>query len=438
VVSAIAKEGRWMIKLKPLKAGGPESLTIAGDNTLVFTNVLVGEVWLCSGQSNMRFQLYRAENAEQAMAAANDAQLHLFSVPAEAVDEPQNDVSGIWSECTSQTVSNFSAVAYFFGRDIRRARKVPVGLIESSVGGTPAEAWTSRAALEADPEMKKILEKYADDLKAFDPAKAKAEHSKQVEKYQAAVKKAEANGTKPPAAPKPVNNPARSSRRPAGLYNAMIAPLQPFAIKGVIWYQGEANKSRAEQYKKLFPTLIQNWRAAWGEGDFPFLFAQIAPFQLSTAEIREAELQTWQLVPRTAMASTIDVGEATNIHPVKKEPVGARLALAARAIAYGEKIEYSGPVFSGMKIKDHRAELSFKHVGSGLVAKDGALKGFMVAGADGNFVPADAVIKGDKVLVSADSVSKPVSVRYGWAKVPDVNFYNREGLPANPFRTNSQ
>jgi sialate O-acetylesterase len=396
-ISTVAMDGRWLVKLKPLKPGGPFTLTIVGDNTIGLTNVLVGEVWLCSGQSNMGFSLSGAENATEAIAAANDPQLRLFHVPQNPVESPQADVVGTWKECTPEIAAKFSAVAYFFGRDLRRARIVPVGLINSSVGGTPAEAWTSRAALAANPGLKELLE------------------------------------------PPPRDGVPSKSKRPKSpgcLYNGMIAPLQPFALAGAIWYQGEANSWRAAQYQKLFPAMIRNWREAWGQGNFPFLFVQIAPHEKMSPEIREAQLLTWKKVPDTALIVTADVGDAKDIHPKKKEPVGARLALAARAIAYGEKLEYSGPAFTSMKVKGNRAILSFTHVGSGLLAKGGELKGFTLAGADGNFAPANAKIEGNKVVVSLPDVSKPVAVRYGWANVPDVNLFNREGLPASPFRTN--
>ena len=496
-VSTVAKDGRWLVKLKPLKAGGPFAMTIIGDNTITITNVLVGEVWLCSGQSNMGFKLYRAENAQGAMAAAADSQLRLYAVPHAAVDSPLIDVAGTWAASSPVVTSNFSAVAYFFGKHLRAALQVPVGLIESSVGGVPAEAFVAHATLENDPELEKILELQAQRVKEFNPLKAAADHREELVKYQMAVKNAEVEGKTPPVAPKPMDNPAHSSKRPSSLYNAMIAPLQPFALAGVIWYQGESNAGRAEQYKKLFSALIQNWREGWGQGSFPFLFVQIAPYNGTRQEIRDAQLWTWQHVPRTAMVGTLDVGEEKNIHPLKKEPVGARLALAARAIAYGEKVEYSGPVFDRMKIKGNQAEISFTHLGSGLMAAqppgstgnlpvprgdpprgmgkpaqhvlgvcgqgdvpslpsgqwpDGTggspvppistsefgLKGFSVAAADGNFVPANAIIKGDKVFVSAEAVSKPVAVRYGWAKVPDANLFNREGLPATPFHTDEK
>ena len=435
-VTTTAKDGRWLVRLKPLQAGGPFTLTVAGEyNMLVISNVVVGEVWVCSGQSNMAFQLARAANVAEAIAAARDPQLRLFTVPRGATDTPNTDAPGSWAESSPETAAKFSAVAWFFGRDLRLARHVPVGLINSSVGGTPAEAWTSRAGLAADPGLRPILERYAESLKTYNPAAAAARHERAVEEHKAAVAKAKAAGERPPLAPRAPVDPRSGTSRPCCLYNGMIAPLEPYAIAGAIWYQGEANSARATEYRRLFPAMIQSWRQAWEQGDFPFLFVQIAPHQNMTPEIREAQLLSWQKVPRTAMAVITDIGNETDIHPTQKEPVGGRLALAARAIAYGEKIPYSGQVYRSMKVKGSRAVLSFTHVGSGLMAKDGDLKGFTVAGADGNFVGATAIIEGDKVVVSSPAVAKPVAVRYGWAKTPDVNLFNKEGLPATPFRT---
>jgi sialate O-acetylesterase len=434
-VSAAVRDGRWLVRLKPLKAGGPFTMTITGDNTMTITNLLVGEVWLCSGQSNMAFHLARAANAAEAIAAAGDSQLRLFTVPFGATDTPKAEVPGGWKESSPETARSFSAVAWFFGRELRRALKVPVGLINSSVGGTPAEAWTSHATLEADPELRQILESHAEQVKNFDPEAAAVQHQQALENHKQAVEKAQAAGQKPPQTPRAPVDPRKVQVRPCCLYNAMIAPLEPYAIAGAIWYQGEANAGRAAQYQKLFPAMIGDWRQAWGQGDFPFFFVQIAPHQGMKPEIREAQLLSWQKVPRTAMAVITDIGDEKDIHPTKKEPVGARLALAARAIAYGENIEYSGPVYASMKIEGDHAILSFTHIGSGLMAKDSELKGFTVAGADGAFAAAKATIAGDQVVVSSPSVPQPVAVHYGWANTPDVNLFNKEGLPATPFRT---
>ncbi len=426
-VSTTAREEHWMLHLKPLEAGGPFVMTIAGENIVTITNVLVGEVWLCSGQSNMEMPLAATTNASEALATASDSQLRFFTVAHEASDEPKTDVSGSWVESTPGKAKYFSAVGYFFGRDLRRTMKIPIGLIHSSVGGTPAEAWTARTALEEDPDLKQILERQALAVKTFDPAQARAE-------YQTNVAEAKAEG-KDVSRVQVAKSPAISFNRPAGLYNAMIAPLQPFAIAGVIWYQGESNNKRANEYRKLFPALIRSWRIAWGESRFPFLFVQIAPQRDMTPEIREAQLLTWQQVPRTAMVVITDVGDTNNIHPTRKEPVGARLALAARAVAYGKKIEYSGPVYDSMKIKKDHAIIYFSHATGGLAARGGKLKGFQIAGPKGQFFDAIAEIEGNKVVVYNPLVAKPAEVRYGWSNVPDVNLVNQQGLPATPFRT---
>ena len=381
VTTQADSKGDWSVKLKPLKPNAePQTMTIAGENTVTITNLLVGEVWICGGQSNMAFGLNGTANAKEAIAAANDPQIRLFTVPRGGAAQPGRDVSGSWSECASNTVPGFTAVGYFFGRDLRKAVKRPIGLINSNVGGTPAEEWTSRETIANTPELKQ-----------------------------------HASGA-------------------SSLYNAMIAPLQPFAIRGVIWYQGESNASRAEQYQTLFPAMIRGWRDAWGQGEFPFLFVQIAPHSSQPPEIREAQLISWQKTPNTAMAVITDCGDAGNIHPTRKEPVGARLALAARALAYGEKLEYSGPVIDKIKVDGAQAVLTFTHVGGGLVAKDGELKGFTISDTGTNFVPAEAKIAGKTVIVTSPNVAQPVAVRYGWANVPDVNLFNAEGLPATPYR----
>jgi sialate O-acetylesterase len=344
-------------------------------------------------------------------------------------------VEGAWKTSAPATASYFSAVAWFFGRDLRRALNVPVGLIDASVGGTPAQAWTPMGTLKADPDLKDVLTRYDESVRAYDPAKADAEYKLEVQNYAQAAKQAQLGSQPAPREPKKTANPAHRNNRPACLYNAMIAPLQPFALAGVIWYQGEANAGRAAEYQKLFPAMIRGWRAAWGQGAFPFLFVQIAPYHEMNPEIREAQLLSWQRVTNTAMVVTMDVGENLNIHPARKEPVGARLALAARAVAYGEKIEFSGPVFASMTIRGNQAKLNFTHVGGGLVARGGALKGFTIASADGRFVPAVANIEGDTISVSAPAVAEPAAVRYGWAKTPETNLFNQDGLPATPFRT---
>jgi sialate O-acetylesterase len=435
------KSSRWMVKLDPLKTSATgQSLTVkteSGDAKLVRDDILVGEVWVCSGQSNMAFGLKNSVHGEEAIAAAGDGQLRLFAAAARANDEPQESIGGLWAVDSPQSATSFSAVAYFFGKELRQKLGVPVGLIKSAVGGTVAEAWTARADLEINPVLKPLLDLQVTRVAGYPKALEdyKQQEGELLAKYEQAVAKAKTAGTRPPNKPQPPQDPSTSGNRPAGLYNGSIAPLEPYAMRGVIWYQGESNASRGKEYQTLFPAMIGSWRKAWGQGDFPFLFVQITPHVGMSPEVREAQRISTETTPNTAMAVTIDVGEATDIHPKQKQPVGQRLALAARALAYGEPIEYSGPTYDAMSVSGNRVTLAFKHLGGGLVAKDGALRGFTVAGADGKFIEAQAAIKGDTIVVSSESVAAPVTVRYGWSNVPDVNLYNQAGLPASPFQT---
>ena len=441
--STVAKAGKWLVRLKNIAPGGPYTMTLRGDNEITLSNLLVGEVWVCSGQSNMERQVglrqgqQPLKNWEQEVAAANYPQLRHFKVKQTTADTPLSEVTGTWEVCSPQTVANFTAVGYFFGRDLQQAIKAPIGLIHSSWGGTPAEAWTRHEVLRDDPVLKGILETQAKALETYPErlAKYKAEEPKLLEEHNAAVEKAKQTGATPPRKPAAPVNPTTDKNRPSGLYNGMVYPIIPYAMRGVIWYQGESNSGRAKVYQTLFPSMIRDWRAQWGRGDFPFLFVQIAPHQGQSPEIREAQLLTFQRTPNTAMAVLTDCGDAKDIHPTHKQPVGARLALAARALAYGEKIEFSGPLYDTLTVKGSEAIISFTHLGGGLDFKGEAPKGFMIAGEDRNFVPATVKIVGDTLVVSSSAVAKPVAVRYGWANVPDVNLYNKLGLPASPFRT---
>jgi sialate O-acetylesterase len=580
-VSTVATNGVWKIWFEPMKPSAtPQTLTVRGDTTSEITNVLVGEVWMASGQSNMERQLglrggqKPIADWEREVAAANYSEIRQFYVPQTKSLTAQPTVKGDWSVCSPETVVNFTAVGYFFARDLFAARHVPIGIIHSSWGGTPAEAWTSEVALQKLPDFVPQLT----ELKqlAADPALAQRETQAKQEAWYEKVD----SGSKPGAAwiaadldtgdwktmtlpanwenagypdfdgifwfrrafdlpenwdggdvelhlgavddndttwvngaqvgatmgwnlPRVYRVPGNLLKRganviavrvldtggngglwgggdamrllfnaggttnslslagswrckqsvslttvgwppsdfsqdpsaPTVLYDGMIAPLLPYAIRGVIWYQGEANVGRERQYRTLFPAMIADWRRVWDEGDFPFLFVQIAPYKDMTPEIREAQLLTLEHTKNTAMAVTIDCGDANDIHPAHKQPVGARLALAARALAYGEKIEYSGPVFDSMNIDGTNAVLYLTHLGGGLVAQDGELKGFTLAGADKVFHPAQAKIVGETVVVNSVEVPQPVAVRYGWANVPEGNLFNRAGLPASPFRT---
>jgi len=434
------KNGKWKFEMKSPKAGGPYEMTISGKNTITIKNILVGEVWVCSGQSNMAMSVGSSANAEWKIAAANYPKIRLFTVGRNVAEQPQSDCEGSWTLCSPETIRSFSAVAYYFGRELHKKLDVPVGLIHTSWGGTPAEAWTRREILEKDEDFAPILKRYADAVARY--PQAKTEHEQKVAQWKEVVKKARAEGKEPPRQPRAPLGPGHY-RSPSGLYNAMIAPLIPHAIQGAIWYQGEANVGRAYQYRKLFPAMIKNWRNDWGQGNFPFLFVQLPNFRAvnpepadsALAELREAQLMTLAL-PNTGMAVIIDIGEADNIHPKNKQDVGKRLALWALARNYRKKLVYSGPIYKSMKVEGNKIVLQFDSVGGGLVAGRGrALKGFAIAGADRKFVWADAKIVGDGVVVSCDEVSEPVAVRYAWADNPVCNLYNKEGLPASPFRT---
>jgi sialate O-acetylesterase len=573
-------------------------LTIKGTNTLTFNNVLVGEVWVCSGQSNMEWPLAQATGGMQAAAEANYPELRLFTVQKKTSDAPLDDVQGHWVVASPQSVPNFSAVGFFFGRELLQKLKVPVGLIHSSWGGTPAEAWTSNAMLVSVPELKPILERYErernDESAGRDFAQRMAEWER-ANTYQDPGNKGEAlgyaaptldltdwqqmtlpqqweaaglnidgavwfrrevdvpaawagrdlvlslgplddfdttyfNGTQvgatgaenpnayatarrytvpgalvhagrntiavrvfdrsggggfsavpgqmtlaPPGAQskdavtlegpwaykvevefKPLHpdyslmptqpSGPNNQNSPSVLYNAMLAPLTPYAIRGVIWYQGESNAGRAYQYRTLFPALIRDWRAAWGEGDFPFYFVQLPnwqpvkpePSESEWAELREAQLMTMQSLPRTGMAVAIDLGDPAELHPRNKLPVALRLARWAFADTYGQKLEESGPLYRAYTIEGDKVRVRFTHA-AGLQTmpsdKPAPLKGFAIASADHKFVWADARIEGDAVVVWSKQVARPVAVRYDWADSPDGNLYNSAGLPAAPFRT---
>jgi len=566
-------DGKWMLRLTEMEAGGPYTLNVAsGDEEIQLSDVLVGEVWLCGGQSNMERQLGLREGQkpiigwESEVAAADYPRFRQLYVTQTLGIEPADSVEAEWSVCTPETVESFTAVGYFFGEQLLQELDVPIGIIHSSWGGTPAEAWTSKEALlefggyegglktmslvAQDPE--RANEIYLDDV-----AQWYAQHSSgmrdiawdsnqewatidipqmwedteigaydgiawlrlaidlpkgwekqaltlhlgriddidttwvngkligqtngwfDLRSYKLSPKDLKkgrntisvrvidtygGGGIWDPEQPPYLENPdgetfslagewgyklekpykecspvpanvRLNSGAPSILFNGMINPLIPYAIKGTIFYQGEANDGRANEYRKLLPTLIADWRSLWAQGDFPFLFVQIAPFEGMSPEIREAQLLAWQETENTGMAVTIDCGDATDIHPAHKEPVGKRLALAARALAYGENIEYSGPVYKNMAIEGSTIRISFDHLADGLVAPGGVLEGFVIAGKDGVFKTALATIDNDTIVVSHPDIDTPGAVRYGWKNVASGNLFNTAGLPASPFRT---
>lgn len=436
VAGKAGADGRWAIFLKPLKAGQAGEMTIAGKNSIKIQDVLVGDVWVGSGQSNMGFTMARVDRAEQEIAAANFPQIRLFSVKLQVADQPAEDTTGKWVLCSPETVKNFSAVLYLFGREIHQTRKMPVGLINSSWGGTPAQSWTTRGTLESDPALKFILDDWKLTLERYPAAKEK--YDAQLAAWKTAAAEARQSGKTPPAAPRPPAGPGHQNT-PGGLYNAMISPLIPYAIKGAVWYQGESNASatHAYAYRRLFRAMIEDWRRDWNIGPFPFGFVQLANFKSNVywPVLRESQSETLNL-RNTGQAVIIDVGMADDIHPTNKQDVGHRLALWARATVYGEKLVYSGPVYRTATTEGGKMRLWFDHVGGGLEARGGGkLTGFVIAGSDGNFVPADATVDGETIVVSCSQVPEPVAVRYAWEDNPACNLINREGIPASPFRT---
>ncbi|MBE7178636.1 MAG: sialate O-acetylesterase [Mucilaginibacter polytrichastri] len=397
--STVVQNGHWMVKLPKMRyTTTPAALTIKGKNTVTINDVLVGEVWICSGQSNMERKLRPwggqkdIVNWQQERDSANFPLIRQYFVPEKYSGDRLRDANSNWSVCSPSTVGEFSAVGFFFARDLYKKLKVPVGILFTAYGGTPAEDWTSREALKADSVLAHFV----------------------------------------PNEPE-LSNPANGKPR-SGLFNTMINPLLPYTIKGAAWYQGEANSPRAEQYQHLLTKLIANWRQDFGQGDFPFLIVQIAPHKVMRPEIREAQLKVSETVKNTALIVTTDCGDSTDIHPAHKQPVGERLALAARALAYGDKIEYSGPVYQSMAKQGANVILSFSHAKKGF-AKEATLKGFTLAGANNKYFSAAAEVRGNKIVVHSNDVKEPMAVRYGWANVPDVNLFNAEGLPASPFRT---
>lgn len=440
-------EGRWRVTLKALKASDePRELTVqSGDAepAVRVQDVLVGEVWLCSGQSNMQFELHRAENGGEAAATADCPRIRFFQVVSKVAAAPLRDVKGAWRLCTPQTASNFSAVAYFYGRELQAKLGVPIGLVHASQGWTPGEAWMSREALLAVPELRYIAERW--DAVTADYPRAQEVHTQAMETWRKAEAAAKQAGTKVPPQPKAPIDPM-FLHRASGFYNGAIAPLAPMAMRGVIWYQGETNEVRGREYGILFPALIRDWRRTWDGREFPFLFVQVAsvlppdpePVPSEWAELRESQAMALA-VPKTGMACTIDIGEEKDVHPKNKLDVGRRLARVARARVYGEKkLVHSGPIYSGMQVEGSRIRVRFKELGGGLVCRGEALKTFAIAGADRKFVNAQAEIDGDSVVVWSEAVADPVAVRYAWANNPEgCNLYNQAGLPALPFRTDT-
>ncbi|MFT3773444.1 MAG: sialate O-acetylesterase [Minicystis sp.] len=442
VETTAGADGRWQAWLGPMEAGGPFELTAAGAARTTLHDVMVGEVWIASGQSNMQFPLHMSTGGEEAIAAANRPLLRLFKVPRDVADHPRTRHGGRWKTASPETARDFSAVAYHFGREIGERLGVPVGIIQSAWSGSPAEAWMSPAALRSDPAFASIEAMWA---------KKMAEHRAEIEAYEpqwlayrSMADRAIEAGEDYPNPPDGPEGP-HHNYYPSNLYNGMLAPLAPYAVRGFIWYQGEGNRDRAAQYRKLFPALIRDFRQLWGGQALPFLFVQLPsygetppePAESDNAELREAQRMALA-VPGTAMAVALDLGDPKDVHPRNKKDVAHRLALLARARVYGEDIESSGPMYESMSVEGSVIRLRFSHLGGGLVAQGGGpLVGFAISGPDGRFAWAEARIDGDSVVVSRPGLGEPRAVRYAWGNSPRANLFNAAGLPASPFRTDA-
>ena len=436
--------GKWSVRLDALEAGGPLSLVVKGTNTIKVDDILVGEVWLCSGQSNMGMTVGGVLNAKEEIAGANYPKIRQFHVANKTAETPQSECQGTWSVCSPETVGGYSATAYFFGWQLHKDLSIPIGLINSSWGGTPIEAWTCEQLQIKTPELKPGVDGWNQKIADWNKEKAEEKYAKDLTNWKKHEAKAKAEHKPAPRRPNAPADPRFAPHRPGSLYNGMIVPLVPYALRGAIWYQGESNAGRGELYGLQLQTMIGNWRELWNQGDFPVLFVQLPNFQKPQTEpvensgwalVREGMFKTLQKTPKTGMAITIDVGEDANIHPKNKQEVGRRLGLFALRDVYSKKIVGCGPLYKSMTRDGDKIVVTFECQDSGLVAKGEKVEGFAIAGADKKFVWADAKIDGDRVVVSSPTVKNPVAVRYAWATNPKCNVYNQAGIPASPFRT---
>jgi len=434
-VMVVADEkGNWETWLSPMKSSVNVTMTLTGTNKIEVKNILIGEVWLASGQSNMEWDVSQSDNAEQEMKDADYPNIRLFVAKKSFSDTIQTQIEGQWVLCTPLTIPKFTAVGYFFGRGLYKKLKVPVGLIEAAWGATNCQAWTPITTINSDPRLtylnddwQKIAAGFAQRQKGYETALAQWKITSEEQK---------AKGLQPSPAPRPVQMITKD--KPSVIYNAVIAPLSPYTIRGVIWYQGEANAYErvSYPYRFLFPAMIQSWRDAWKQGDFPFLFVQLSTLFKHPywPVLRESQTETLKL-KNTGMAVTIDVGDSTNAHYKNKQIVGYRLELVARNMVYGENIEFSGPLFRQATIENDKIRIWFEHA-RGLKSNNGQpLTGFLISGTDGKFLPATAIIDGETILLSNPSITKPVNVHYAFKDAPVVNLENGAGLPAVPFRT---
>jgi sialate O-acetylesterase len=438
-------DGRWMVRFRPFAASSePADLVAVGETAAVTARgVLVGDVWLASGQSNMEWPVSGVRQAAEEMSAANFPLIRHLKVERTVALAPSGIVpTGGWRTASPQSVGDFSAVGYFFAREIHRKLGVPLGIVNSTWGGTPVESWMSDAARRSTSLGEKLEARWRQAMSEWPPERV-ARYPSDMATWEQAEAKAKASGTPNPLVwPQP---PATNDSPvlPGGLYNAMIAPLLPAALRGVLWYQGEANVERPGEYAELFAAMINSWRQAWAQADLPFYFVQLANYRDTNATmgpswplLREAQAQALAL-PATGMAVTIDIGQAEDIHPTNKQDVGRRLALIAEAGTYGQPVDCSGPVFAGATPEGSALRVRFKHTGSHLVAQGQQVQSLELAGADRIFHAATGAIEGATLLVSSPAVPNPLTVRYAWTDAPTANLYNPAGLPAAPFRVDN-
>ncbi len=432
-------DGKWMLRLDPIGAPDPLRMTVRGaSGAITVEDVLAGEVWLGSGQSNMAMRVAAAKDYEQERARVGQPRIRMFTVESEFATSPREDVKGRWIAAAPDTVGQFSATGYFFARELHAALDAPAGFINASVGGTAIELWIAEQTQRAAPELRPAVALLDKMRAAFDRTAAARQYQAERAKWEAAAAAARQTGQ-----PAPLDPVALFDRKTAmgPLFNGMIAPLIPYALRGALWYQGEANSTpdRAGFYRDQLPLLVNDWRARWGQGAFPFAWVQLPNFNAPDRNwplLREGMLEALR-TPNTGMAVTIDIGEANNIHPKNKQDVGKRLAMWALGAVYGRQIETSGPLPGRAEIGENEIIISFTHTTGGLTARGGALRGFEIAGWDRKWVPAEAVIRGERVVVASPDVKPPAAARYAWANNPEGNLYNGAGLPATPFRTDA-
>lgn len=450
-------QGKWTVKLDPLPASAqPATMSLTGSSKRDLKNILIGEVWLCSGQSNMGFTVDRTWDSDLDIATAKYPNIRLISVPNVGTQELQPDFQGQWEECSPTTVGPFTAVGYHYGRVLHEMLGVPVGLIDNAWGGSACEAWVRRDVLEKDARFTALIAKWKQTESTYSDAifeKQLAEHKTKLANWATARREAiKARKPLPANPPRAPQNVLRGQHRPGNLYAGCLHPILGYGIKGAIWYQGESNASRAHEYSYLFPLMISHWRSEWKQGDFPFYWVQLAdykpeipePGDSDWAELRESQTKTISLIPNAGQCVITDLGEANDIHPKNKRDVAERLARWALVKDYGMKLVYRSPEFKTIQIQGSKALLTFDHAPTGLRTVDvDQVKGFAICGADKKWVWATASIIGgskkgtNQIEVSSPQVPQPIAVRYAWSDNPICNVFSLEGLPLTPFRTDT-